>query len=141
MISRSIVKSIFLCLGNVVCYRPIFSETITIDKDELIIIIKTEAEKYVKAAVDEAVAIAIKDMEKKYIPIIAEKDKEIVELNGTIAKNKVSMDELKIQLANETIKFENYKNHNGLRQYLIVGGVALLSGFALDGLLRIIFIH
>ncbi len=110
---------------------PLYSQSVIVDKAKLDEIIRTEVGKIIDKAVNDAVAVAIKAEDEKYILIIANKDKEIVTLNGTIKKKDIHIQELDIQIKNAEITFNNYKANHGLKRDIIVGGVSSLAGIVI----------
>jgi hypothetical protein len=135
MINRMIVKSVVFSLIMFFAIIPTFSQTITIEKSKLEEIIRTESQKYINEAVDKAVAIAVKDVEAKYIIIIGDLKKKIVELMGTIDKQDIHIQALNIDLQNEKILFYDYKKDHGIKRDLIIGttftSVGVLAGILL----------
>ena len=121
----------FILLLLVMISIPLYSQSVIVDKAKLDEIIRTEVAKIIDKAVNDAVAVAIKAEDEKYILMIADKDKEIVTLNGTIQKKDVHIKALDIQIANIQIKFDNYKLNHGLKRDLIVGGVSSLAGIVI----------
>ena len=66
-----IVKSVLICFVMFFATTPIYSQNmITIDRDKLQLIINEEVQKGISVAVDQAVAIAVKAEEIKYLDII-----------------------------------------------------------------------
>jgi hypothetical protein len=125
------IKTFITLFLILVCTIPFFAETITIDKDKLATIIKTEVQKQVDIAVNAAVAIAVKEVETKYIKIVADKDKEIVLKNADIQKLNVDIKALKIDVENQKIIFNNYKLNHGLKRDFIIGSISLSAGIAI----------
>ena len=114
----------------------LYSQTITIDKAKLEEAIKTEVQKQIDSAVNAAVAVAVKDVETKYILIVADKDKTIAGLQGDIKKMDVDIKELNIKLQNETIKYNNYIKTHGLKRDLIIGSAMMATTLVLDFAVR-----
>ncbi len=112
------------------------SETITVDKDKLAALIRTEVTKAVNSAVDEAVSVAIKDTENKYIFIIADKDIKIADLTGLCDKKDIEIKALNIQKKNVQIDFDNYKRQ-ALVNYTFTGALGLLSGLVIFGVFNL----
>ena len=109
---------------------PLFSQSITIDKSKLDLLIKTEIQK----AVTEAVAIAVKEEDTKYILIISDKDQLIASLNGTIAKRDIQIKELNIQMENAVIDLNNYKNLHSFTMELFIDSTCFIGGAILGGI-------
>lgn len=127
------MKKLFVILGLFLCLN-MYAQTITIDKSKLEQIIQTEVSK----AVDEAVAIAVKDVENKYTLIIADKDKKIVDLEGQINKKDIDIKSRDITIQNDAITFSNYKKDHGIKRDFLIGGLSLGAGFILNGIIQII---
>lgn len=126
---------IFLLISTPILAQS--TDTITISKEKLTALITEAVTREVDKAVSEAVSLAVKETETKYILQIADLKKEIADKDGEIAKNKVLIEELNIQLENAAIKYNNYVKTHGLKQDLILGGITFISAIAIDELLRI----
>jgi hypothetical protein len=131
----SVVKIVLLLLAT----SPLFSQTITIDTAKLQAIIAEEVQKGIATAVDQAVAVAVKSVELKYIDIIAGKDTLIADKQLEINLLAIDKNLLTIQKANLQMDFDAYKQKYGLRRDLIIGGVSLSIGMV-GGLVAFVLI-
>lgn len=107
---------------------PVFSQSTS---DETITIKKVDLEKIVsqrvKKAVDDAVAIAVKDTESKYEKKLTDKDLEIAEKDGTIKKKTVEVTALTIRNDNLTTENNSLKGTK-LGEFFEVGGISFAVG-------------
>jgi hypothetical protein len=131
----SVVKIVLLLLAT----SPLFSQTITIDTAKLQAIIAEEVQKGISTAVDQAVAVAVKSVELKYIDIIAGKDTLIADKQLEINLLAIDKSLLTIQKANLQMDFDAYKQKYGLRRDLIIGGVSMSIGMV-GGLVAFVLI-
>jgi hypothetical protein len=128
------MKKFLLALCIFLFTLPIYTQTITIDKTALENAIKTEVTKEIQKAVDDAVAIAIKDTTDKYVLQLAAKDVVIAQKDGQIQKDKIQKQQDDIDLENSKIKLNNYKNTHGWKRDTIIGGLSGAAGLVLGGL-------
>jgi hypothetical protein len=125
------MKKFLLALCIFLFTLPIYAQTITIDKTALENAIKTEVTKEIQKAVDDAVAIAIKDTTDKYVLQLAARDVIIAQKDGQIQKDKIQKQQDNIDLKNSKIKFDNYKANHGLKRDFIIGGITGAAGLLL----------
>ena len=119
-----------LCM--IVCFMPVsfFSQTpppnnkVTISNSALEAII---AER-VKKAVDDAVAVAVKDTELKYTSIISELKLKIIETE--VERDFANVDKIAYRTKYENIQvmFDVYKRDTA-GNYFLIGGISVLAGF------------
>ena len=128
------MKKFLLALCIFLFTLPIYTQTITIDKTALENAIKTEVTKEIQKAVDDAVAIAIKDTTDKYVLQLAARDVVIAQKDGQIQKDKIQKQQDDIDLENSKIKLNNYKNTHGWKRDAIIGGLSGAAGLVLGGL-------
>jgi hypothetical protein len=128
------MKKILLTLCIILFALPFYAQTITIDKNKLEDIIKTEVTKEIQKAVDEAVTVAIKDTTDRYVLELAAKDVIIAQKDGQIQKDKVQKQQDDIDIENGKIKLNNYKANHGWKRDAIVGGVSFVGGIVLGAL-------
>lgn len=128
MTKRGFLLAVLLVLAT----APIFSQSITIDKAKLEQIISEEVNKRISAAVDEAVAAAVKAEREKYIDQLAAKDQIIADLNLKIDQLTIQNNFITIQKDNIQIAFNDYKKTHGLGRDLIIGGLSFLGGVVGD---------
>jgi len=121
-------KTFIILFLIIVCAIPIFSQSMTIDKDKLADVIKTEIQKQINDAVDKAVAIAVKAEDEKYVQQLADKDVIIAQKDGQIQKDLVQHQQDIVNNENETIKLDNYKKAHGLKHDLIQIGISFGAG-------------
>ena len=128
------MKKFLLALCIFLFTLPIYTQTITIDKTALENAIKTEVTKEIQKAVDDAVAIAIKDTTDKYVLQLAAREVVIAQKDGQIQKDKIQKQQDDIDLENSKIKLNNYKNTHGWKRDAIIGGLSGAAGLVLGGL-------
>jgi uncharacterized FlgJ-related protein len=139
IVAKKVVLSFLL--WSVLAISPVFSQMITTDSSRLEQIINEEVAKRIGLAVDSAVAEAIKAEELKYLPIIADKEKYIVELLGTIDKQKNQIALLEIQNKNLIADFNFYKSQHGWKRDIAFGGAGAGAGIVAAAVIYIIFVH
>jgi len=131
-IFKKIVLSLSLLLP--LFTTPIFSQQITIEQSQLEQIIKEEIAIGISKAVDEAVAVAVKEIEIKYINIIAEKDIELADLRFDLKTAITKYDYLSSQYNQVITELTELKKIYGFPYNLLWGGIIFTGGVVLGGL-------
>jgi len=123
-------RIVYIMVPLLFTIASLFSETITIEETELQQIIEEEVSKKISTAIDEAVSIAIKEIEIKYISIVAEKDKEIIDKQLEIDTLTIQKSLLDAQKTNLLIEYNLYKSNHGFFRDFTIGGISLVVGVA-----------
>lgn len=138
----SVVKSVLICFLMFFATIPLFSQTmITVDRDRLQQIINEEVQKGISKAVDEAVSVAVKAVEIKYIGIISDKDKIISDKQLEIDKLTIQNNLLITQKQNIQFAFDDYKKSHGFGRDLVVGGTSFSAGFIGSLMVFVLALH